>query len=157
MKIIKEPNKLLHKKLNKIEKVTPQIKRLISNMKKTMVKNKGIGLAGNQVGEDLAIFVVDEELAKEYNAPSVYINPELKIYSKDYDEMEEGCLSIPETWINIKRAKKVKIKAMDEKGIKFKFIAKGLLARVLQHEYDHLNGILITERKNKKLTYNYAP
>jgi len=148
MKIIKEPNKLLHKKLNNIKEITPQIKRLISNMKKTMIKNKGIGLAGNQVGEDLAIFIIDEDLAKENNVPSVYINPELKIYSKDYNEMEEGCLSIPETWLNIKRAKKVKIKAMDEKGNKFKFIAKGLLARVFQHEYDHLNGILITERGN---------
>ena len=111
-----------------------------------MKENSGIGLAANQVGQDMQFFIINEELAKEHNAPSVYINPEVKPYSKEEQELEEGCLSIPETWLKIKRPKKVKVKTMDENGKKFKFIAKGMLARVLQHEYDHLQGILITDK-----------
>ena len=106
----------------------------------------GIGLAANQVGQDMQFFIIDEILAKEYGVPSVYINPEVKPYSKNFEELEEGCLSIPETWLKIKRPKKVKVKTMDENGKKYKFIAKGMLARVLQHEYDHLQGVLITDK-----------
>ena len=116
-------------------------------MRKIMKEQSGIGLAANQVGLDMQLFVIDQELAKEHNAPSVYLNPEVKLYSKNQEELEEGCLSIPETWLQIKRFKKVKVKAMDENGKRFKFIAKGLLARVLQHEYDHLQGVLITDKK----------
>lgn len=146
MKITKVPNKILNKKLGIVNEITPQIKKLIFNMRKTMQENKGVGLAANQVGLDMAFFIIDEELAKEHNAPGIYINPELKSYSKQSEELEEGCLSIPETYLKIKRHKKVKIKAMDENGKKFKFIAKGMLARVLQHEFDHLQGILITDK-----------
>jgi peptide deformylase len=146
MEIVKKPNVILSKKLENIKEITPQIKKLILTMKGMMKKANGIGLAANQVGRDMQFFIIDEELAKEYNAPSVYINPEVKPYSKNSEEMEEGCLSIPETWLKIKRPKKVKVKTMDENGKKLKFIAKGMLARVLQHEYDHLQGILITDK-----------
>lgn len=111
-----------------------------------MKEASGVGLAANQVGQDMQFFIIDENLAKEYSAPSVYINPEVKSYSKDEEELEEGCLSIPETWLKIRRYKKVKVKTVDETGKKFKFIAKGILARVLQHEYDHLQGVLITDK-----------
>lgn len=111
-----------------------------------MKENNGIGLAANQVGQNMQLFIIDEGLAKEHNAPSVYINPEVKLYSKQTEELEEGCLSIPETWLKITRIKKVKVKTMDENGKKYKFIAKGMLARVLQHEYDHLQGVLITDK-----------
>lgn len=144
MEIVKKPNVILNKKLESVKEITPQIKKLISNMRKKMKEANGIGLAANQVGEDMQFFIIDEELAKEHNAPSVYINPEVKPYSKNFEELEEGCLSIPETWLKIKRPKKVKVKTTDENGKKHKFIAKGMLARVLQHEYDHLQGILIT-------------
>lgn len=149
MEIVKKPAEILNKKLKEINLITPNLKKVILKMKKIMKENSGIGLAANQVGLDMALFVIDENLAKEFNAPSVYINPEVKAYSKvkDKEELEEGCLSIPETWLKIKRAKKVKVKAVDENGKKFKFIAKGMLARVLQHEYDHLQGVLITDKK----------
>ena len=145
MEIVKKPNKILNKKLEKI-KITAQLKKLILSMRKIMKENNGVGLAANQVGQDMQLFIIDEELAKEYSAPSVYINPEVKPYSKDEEELEEGCLSIPETWLKIKRPKKAKVKSLDENGKKFKFIAKGMLARVLQHEYDHLQGVLITDK-----------
>ncbi|MDP3953961.1 MAG: peptide deformylase [bacterium] len=146
MNITKEPNKILHKKLAEIKEITPEITELILDMKKTMVEAKGVGLAGNQVGKDLQIFVIDENLAKENGVPDVYLNPEITELSKDLAEMEEGCLSIPDFWVNIKRSKKIKIKFMDENGKKQKLKARGFLARVLQHEYDHLQGMLIKNR-----------
>ena len=146
MNIVRKPAEILSKKLKEIDPITPQLKKVVLNMKKTMKEANGIGLAANQVGLDMALFVIDEELAKEHNAPNVYINPEVKPYSRQAEELEEGCLSIPETWLKIKRPKKVKVKTTDEAGKKHKFIAKGLLARVLQHEYDHLQGVLITDK-----------
>lgn len=122
-------------------------KELISAMREDMKKNNGVGLAANQVGSDLSIFVIDQELAKTNNVSDAFINPEITEYSKEEDEMEEGCLSIPEYYAPIKRAKKIKIKALDENGNKIKFKARGFLARVLQHETDHLNGIVIRDKK----------
>ena len=146
MQITKEPNKILHKQLTIVKDITPEIKGLISDMKKTMVEAHGVGLAANQFGKDLQIFVIEENLAKENGVPDVYLNPEITESSKDQGEMEEGCLSIPDYWVNIKRSKKIKIKFMDENGKKKKIRARGFLARVLQHEYDHLQGILIKDR-----------
>lgn len=145
-KIIKEPEKILRKKLKKVDEINQEIKTLISNMRKTMVEAKGVGLAANQVGEDFQIFVIDMNLAKENEVPDAYINPEISEFSKDTAEMEEGCLSIPDYWNQIKRSKKIKLKALDENGNKIKIKAKGFLARVYQHEHDHLQGILIKDR-----------
>lgn len=121
-------------------------RELISGMKKAMRDNEGIGLAANQVNKDLSIFVVDEKLAEEAGLPDTFFNPEITEYSKDADELEEGCLSIPRFYVPIKRAKKIKIKAVDKNGNKIKFRVRGFLARVLQHETDHLNGITIKNR-----------
>lgn len=145
MEIIKEPEKILRKKLKSVEKITPEIKALILGMREKMVESHGVGLAANQVGLDMQIFVIDKKLADENGVTDAYINPEITEFSKDTGEIEEGCLSIPEYWRQIKRAKKIKIKALDENGKKVKFKARGFLARVLQHEYDHLQGILIKD------------
>ena len=93
--------------------------------------------------------MIEEKLAAENNVPEVFFNPEITEYSKNKDELEEGCLSIPEYGVNIKRSKKVKIKATDENGSKIKLKARGFLARVLQHETDHLNGITIKDRHSE--------
>lgn len=146
MQITKEPNRLLHKKLEPVAEITPEILEFIENMRKTMLEAKGVGLAANQVGKDLQIFVIDAKLADEHKIPDAYINPELTEYSREKDEMEEGCLSIPEFWRQIKRSKKVRLKALDEHGKKIKIKARGFLARVFQHEYDHVQGVLIKDR-----------
>ncbi len=146
MEIIKEPNKILRKKLKEIKEITPEIKALISDMRKQMVESRGVGLAANQVGRDLQLFVIDKKLAEENGVPDAYINPEITEYSKESAETEEGCLSLPDYWRQIKRSKKVKIKALDENGKKVKIKARGFLARVFQHEYDHLQGTLIKDR-----------
>ncbi len=147
MEITKEPDKILRKKLKGIKEITPEIKTLVSDMRKIMVESRGVGLAANQVGQDLQIFVIDKKLAEENSVPDAFINPEITEYSKELAEAEEGCLSMPDYWRQIKRAKKVKLKALDENGKKIKFKARGLLARVLQHEYDHLQGKLIKDQR----------
>ena len=122
---------------------------LIQQMRVAMTTNSGIGLAANQVGEKIALFVIDEKLAKEFDAPSVYANPEITEYGKDDDVLEEGCLSIPGYWAPVRRSKKIMFKALNEHGERIKFRARGMLARVLQHETDHLNGVTIRERAVK--------
>lgn len=149
MEITKIPNKILAKKLEKIDidKIkNSEFSSLFLDMKKTMKENHGVGLAANQIGQNLAIFVIDEKIAKENEIPEVYINPEITEYSKTNDEMEEGCLSIPEYYVPIKRAKKIKIKFLNESGEKVKLKVRGFAARILQHETDHLNGITIKDR-----------
>ena len=150
MQIVHEPEKILRKKLKSVEKITPEIKALVSDMREKMVEAHGVGLAANQIGRDLQIFVIDKKLADENGVTDAYINPEITEFSKDTGEMEEGCLSIPEYWHQIKRAKKIKIKALDENGKKIKIKAWGLLARVFQHEVDHLDGKLFVDHLKKK-------
>ena len=146
MQIVKEPNKILHKPLKEVKEIAPEIGALISDMRTKMIEAHGVGLAANQVGKDLQIFVIDAKLAEENEVPDAYINPEITESSKDRGELEEGCLSIPNYWVPVKRAKKIKLKALDENGKKIKIKARGFLARVLQHEYDHLQGMLIRDR-----------
>ncbi len=149
MDIAKLPNKILGKKLKEValeELKSGSLKELFLEMKKEMREHSGIGLAANQIGKDLAVFVIDENIAKDSGLPEVYINPEITEYSKDQDDLEEGCLSIPEYYVNIKRAKKIKIKFVDENGNKLKMKVRGFAARVLQHEIDHLNGLTIKNR-----------
>lgn len=149
MEITKTPHKVLANKTQEIK--AGDIKsgvyaQLALDMKKAMKDNMGVGLAANQIGQDLSIFVIDPKLALENEVPEIYFNPEITEYSSDTDEMEEGCLSIPGFYVEIKRSKKIMFKALNEEGKKIKFKAKGFLARVLQHETDHLNGIVIKDR-----------
>lgn len=127
-----------------------RIKKLIQELRETMVGASGVGLAANQVNENVQIFVIEKKLAEENQVPDVFINPEITEYSNDMDELEEGCLSIPTFYVAIKRPKKIKFKALDENGNKVKFKARGFLARVLQHETDHLSGIVIKDRAENK-------
>lgn len=153
MEITKIPNKILAKTTDKVglkDIKNGSFKKLVLDMKKAMKENDGIGLAGNQINKNSSIFVIDEKLATENGVPDAFFNPEITEYSRDKDEMEEGCLSIPGYGAIIKRSKKIKIKAVDENGNKIKFKARGFLARVLQHETDHLNGKTIKDRANEK-------
>jgi peptide deformylase len=149
MDIVTIPNTILAKKLKtvKIEEVAGgKYNELIDHMHEDMIANNGVGLAANQVGQNLAIFVIDKELAITDDVPDVYINPEITEYSKEGDDFEEGCLSIPKYYVDIRRSKKIWIKFIDRDGRKKKIKAKGFLARVLQHEVDHLNGVHIKNR-----------
>lgn len=146
MEIVKHPNKTLGQKLKKIKQITSELERLIEAMRQTVIEANGIGLAANQVGEDWAVFVIDKKLAEENGVPDAYINPEITEFSRELAELEEGCLSLPDYWRPVTRPKKIKLKALDENGKKIKIKARGFLARVLQHEVDHINGVLIKDR-----------
>ena len=152
MEITKVPSEILKQKIKQVsskEIESGKYGHLISDMKKAMIENKGIGLAANQVGQDLALFVIDAQIAADQSVPEVYFNPEITDYSHEIDEMEEGCLSISKYYTQISRSKKIMLKFVDEKGIKSKIKARGFLARILQHETDHLNGLTIKDRVKK--------
>ncbi len=145
LKIIQESDPVLRKKAELIKNPkSPEIKGLIADMIATMKKASGIGLAAPQVGAPFRIFTVNVE-DKVY----VFINPEIKNLSQDESSFEEGCLSVQKIWGPVVRPKKLIIKALDEDGEPIKLRAKGLLARVIQHEMDHLDGKLFTDKAEK--------
>lgn len=118
----------------------PKIQTLIKNMIETMDDANGVGLAAPQVGQLLRLIVVKNKLSTQ-----VFINPEITYRSSDETADFEGCLSVPEKMVEVDRAKKIHLKAIDPNGKKIKLKAKGFLARVIQHECDHLEGKLITD------------
>lgn len=143
--IITYPNPILEKKTSKIKDIkSPEVKELVFNMLEVLEANKGLGLAANQVGRSLRLCVIKFE-GKTY----ILINPEYKSKSWKKVIFDEGCLSFPGLFFPVKRHAKVTAKAQDRKGNKIIIKADGLLSRVLQHEIDHLDGILFTSRKAK--------
>ncbi len=140
MEIRKLGDPILKIKAKKVEKIDEKVKNLARDMIETMKFSNGVGLAAPQVGESLRIIVVDYE-----EDPIVFINPE--ILEMDGEVLDyEGCLSVPGVEVPIKRAERIVFKAQDLDGRTKKYKAKGLLARVIQHEIDHLEGILILDR-----------
>lgn len=134
-------NPILRKKTQTIKKIDENILDLAKQMIETMKKADGIGLAANQVGENKRMFVLSKDLLDK----QIFINPKVKL-SKKTNTIEEGCLSLPNIEILVKRSITLKIKALDENNKEFKLKVKGIPARVIQHEMDHLNGILIVDK-----------
>ena len=145
LKIIQEGDPVLRKKAETVkDPKSPEIQKLIKDMVATMKSVKGIGLAAPQVSVSLRVFTVDIE-----GEVSVFVNPEIKDFSKESVPFEEGCLSVQKTWGPVVRPKKLTVKALDENSKPIKIRAKGLLARVVQHEMDHLNGFLFIDKAEK--------
>src|SRR3989339_1814838 len=145
LKIIQEGGPVLRKKSEPVkDPKAPEIQKLVADMILTMKAANGIGLAAPQIGRSLRLFTVNIE-GKIY----VFINPEIKDISSEKVPFEEGCLSVQKTWGPVVRPKKLTIKALDENGKPVKIRAKGLLARVVQHEMDHLNGTLFVDKAEK--------
>lgn len=132
----------MRKKAEEIKEITPEIKELAEDMTETMLKSErdAVGLAAPQVGVSIRMFV-----AQTRNGPGVFINPEISKKSGK-EAVEEGCLSLPGLWLKVKRAKEIELEAIDINGKKIKTKAVGLFARILQHEIDHLNGVLIIDK-----------
>ena len=144
-----DKNKILRTRSETITEITPEILRLIKEMKETLLNaENGVGLAAPQIGKNIRLFIAAEDIAKE--GRTVFINPEITQISKKLIPEEEGCLSLPGEWHELPRADKVTIKAMDEKGEKFKIRVKGILARLMLHEVDHLNGSLFVDHLKHK-------
>ncbi|HOL22527.1 MAG TPA: peptide deformylase [bacterium] len=133
---------VLKKKAGEVKNIDDKIEKLIKSMKQTLQKAQGLGLAAPQVGISKRVFIA---LDKDSDRIITVINPEILKISEDSEIDMEGCLSFPEIYFAIQRAKKVVLKAYDEKGKEFFIEADGLLARCFQHEMDHLNGRLIID------------
>jgi peptide deformylase len=140
-------DKILKRKVKKVSEVDLETVELIKNMFHTMRNANGIGLAANQVGADKSIITCELSVIEEYKKlkPMVFINPEIIYRSEEKIIMEEGCLSIPDIRCEIERPKQVVLKYMDTEMKEHEIEASDLLARVIQHEFDHLIGILFTD------------
>jgi peptide deformylase len=135
---------ILRKKAKPVTAFDDELRSFIEQMKETMVEYDGLGLAAPQVGRSIQVVTIDA--TKGEKPPYVIINPEFKYLSKDEVEREEGCLSFPDIHLNITRPAVVSVKALDEFGKPISIEnADDLLARALQHEIDHLNGLLIID------------
>jgi peptide deformylase len=164
LKVVKYGEPVLRKKGVKIEGISPEIRKLIDDMFETMYAYKGVGLAAQQIGVAVQLTVIDVrevtdrpstlELngkAADVNEfmPLVLINPEIKPVGEPVAG-PEGCLSFPEIYADVTRPESVDVKALDREGKPVEFRCGGLLARAVQHETDHLHGILFIDRMDKK-------
>jgi peptide deformylase len=140
--ILEFPDERLRKKAAEVQVVDGKIKNLVDDMLETMYLAKGIGLAATQVNVHQRIVVID--VSEEKDNPLCLINPE--IIAKDgVEESEEGCLSVPGFFETVKRAERIRVKALDKEGQPFEFEADDLLAVCVQHELDHLEGKLFVD------------
>ncbi len=147
-KILTYPDPVLRNKTSRVERIDSTLDRLIKDMVETMHAAPGVGLAANQVGVSLQLAVIDlsaREEKEQRHPLLVIINPELLSMEGSVIE-EEGCLSVPDYSEKIKRAVRVKVRAQDRTGKPFELEAEGLMAKALQHEIDHLNGLLFVDK-----------
>jgi peptide deformylase len=172
LEIVKYGQPVLRQKGAKIETITPEIKKLIDDMFETMEANHGVGLAAQQVGRALQLTVIDVRGAQKDRPstleiggkpaeldiimPLVLINPEVRPAAAPVAG-SEGCLSFPEIFGEISRPESVDVTALNAKGKPISFRCGGLLARAIQHELDHLNGILFIDRMEKKVKAEIQP
>ena len=147
--IITVPDEILKKVSNPIEKIGSDEKKLINDLFETMYHSNGIGLAAVQVGILKRVLVVDVSSKNEKKQPIALINPVIKNLSGEKSIYEEGCLSIPETFIEIERPKICEVEYIDEKGEKKNLKCDGLLSTCIQHEINHLDGKLIIDHLSK--------
>ncbi len=147
--IITVPDEILKKISEPIEKIGNNEKKLIDDLFDTMYNSNGIGLAAVQVGILKRILVVDVSTKNEKSQPIALINPVIRNLSNDTSVYEEGCLSIPETFIEIERPKICEVEYIDKKGLKKILKCDGLLSTCIQHEINHLDGKLIIDHLSK--------
>ena len=146
LEITKLGEEVLRKKAEPVAEVNDEIRKLADDMLETMVEADGVGLAAPQIGKSIRMFVAmaDDDVKR------VFINPQIIKTSEEVSDYEEGCLSIPQVYESITRPTRVTIQALNEKGRPFTLEADGLLARIIQHEYGHLDGILYIDRGDKE-------
>lgn len=142
LKILQYPDERLYKQAKKVAKIEPATRKLIQDMAETMYAAPGVGLAATQVDVHEQIIIAD--VSEAHNQLMVFINPEI-IASSGEREGEEGCLSLPGIFEKVRRAEKVTVRALNEKGEPFTLEAEGLLAVCIQHETDHLRGKVFVE------------
>jgi len=142
--ILRYPEPRLRNKAEPVAEVTAEIRTLIDDMAETMYAAPGVGLAAPQIGESHRLFIIDIATEDEPSQLRVFINPEF-LSREGTQDWSEGCLSFPGITEDIKRAERVRVRALDKDGKSFELEADGLLAVALQHENDHLDGILMID------------
>ena len=145
LEILKYPHSLLKRRSKEIDQVDENIKNLIQDMTETMYDANGVGLAACQVGVNKRIIVLDVSPMDPEQDLFALINPEIVAEEEEIDH-EEGCLSVPDCQEIIKRKQKVRVRGISPEGKEIELEAHGILAIALQHEVDHLNGVLILDR-----------
>ena len=146
LNIIKYPDPILKKKSEPVREITPEIQRFIDDMAETMYAAPGVGLAAPQVGRSIRVIVIDVNSKEEQKKDLIsLINPEIIERSGDI-AWEEGCLSIPDYSADVKRAERVVVRGLDRDGKEKVIVGEELLSIVLQHEIDHLDGMLFIDR-----------
>lgn len=157
LQLVIHPDELLRETSSKVKDIDEEIVSLADSMVEKMHSARGIGLAGVQVGYLHRMFVTHVEGDK----PRVFINPTIIETSVEQSDYDEGCLSIPAIYADVTRPQAVRVQAWNERGRPFTIDADGLLARVIQHENDHLNGVLfidyLSERVRDKVMATYDP
>lgn len=146
LEIVKYPDPRLREESRAVEDPA-EVRRLVEDMAETMYAHNGAGLAAIQVGEPLRLFMVDAPIAggEETDFPMVFINPEVVELSEETEISDEGCLSFPGVYVQVPRALRARVRAMDLEGNTFEVEGEALFARAMQHENDHLNGKLIAD------------
>ncbi len=145
LEIKKYPEKILRKKTSPVREFNSDIQKLIDDMIETMYTASGVGLAANQVGVSKQVMTIDVGSDERPASLVILINPEI-ISSDGEVETEEGCLSLPGYTTFLKRAERIKVKGLDRNGEPVEIEGNGFLSRALQHEIDHLNGVLLIDR-----------
>lgn len=139
------PDPILREVSKPVERIDDDVRRLAADMLETMYDAPGIGLAAIQVGVPRRMLVVDLSKEDEEKAPHVVVNPEILTASDDRSIHEEGCLSIPEYYAEVERPATIRVRYLDGEGVQREMEADGLMATCLQHEIDHLNGVLFID------------
>lgn len=147
-------SKELRGSARRISKVDESVRDLARDMLRSMYSAQGIGLAAPQVGIHKQLLVIDLDIEEAATPPLVLINPEITAFGSSLNTYEEGCLSIPKVYLNVVRPSIVEVSYRDELGRPRRLKADGLLARCIQHEMDHLNGVLFVDRVTDELSLN---
>jgi peptide deformylase len=147
-------DKVLRTPARRIGKVDESVRELARDMLRSMYSARGIGLAAPQVGVHKQLLVIDLDPDNAATPPMVLINPEIRSFGAGLDTYEEGCLSIPGVYLDVVRPSTVEVTFRDEMGRPRRLRADGLLGRCIQHEMDHLNGLLFVDRVTDELSLN---
>ncbi len=143
--IVTDPFPVLKKKAEPVTEFGPELKKLVEDMAETMYDAPGVGLAANQIGVSLQVTVIDITSSEEDANLIVLVNPRI-VKGEGEQVGEEGCLSVVDYATNVKRYEKIEVEAQDIEGNPLSFEAEGFFARVIQHELDHLNGMIFVDR-----------
>jgi len=147
--ILTAPDPRLQAISTDVEKVDAEIRKLVDDMAESMYAADGIGLAAVQIGVPKRVIVIDLDQKEGKRNPRAFINPRILWASEEMAVFEEGCLSVPEIWDDVERPARIKCEYLDLDGKKVELEADGMLATCLQHEMDHLNGVLFIDHLSR--------